>query len=324
MNMAFSRLLITAMLTTGCMGELEDIGGVDDSTPSMGRSLAIPGKSARVEATGGAGLRLRSGAGSQYAVLLVMPEGATVDVLAGPTSGWFQVEYAATTGWAHGDYLEPVTTQVGGANNLLPWTAYTAYYITQGHNGGSHIGNGAWAWDIGMPMGTPVLAAHFGTVRAVKGDSRIGGCSSAYANDANFVIIDQGNGYESLYLHVGSVTVSPGQQVNRGDLVAYSGQSGWSCGPHLHFQVQLSPSNGGGNGFYNPSIRDYFYDAGYAWDPPYGALASSRNGVSNQPRVAPPEPFAPFEPHGGAEWDLAMREASDAMVQLIAPAHAQQ
>ena len=92
-----------------------------------------------------------------------------------------------------------------------------------------------------------------------------------------------GNGYESLYLHLSSVAVAPGQTVSRGDLVGYSGQTGWSCGPHLHFQVQLSPSNGGGPGYYNPSIHDYFYDPGFAWDPVPGTLVTSQNGVSSQP-----------------------------------------
>jgi murein DD-endopeptidase MepM/ murein hydrolase activator NlpD len=106
-----------------------------------------------------------------------------------------------------------------------------------------------------------------------------------FANDANYVIVDQGNGYESLYLHLSAVTVAAGHAVQRGDLVGYSGQTGWSCGPHLHFQVQLSPSNGGGTGFYNPSIHDVFFDTGAAVDVAEGTVVTSKNGVSNQPRV---------------------------------------
>jgi murein DD-endopeptidase MepM/ murein hydrolase activator NlpD len=273
-----------------------DLAGVDDSTTPTS-SHAVVGQAATVVNTGGAGLRLRSGPGATYAVLLVMPEGASVEVIAGPNAGWFEVTYAGSTGWAHGDYLK--TSMPIGANNLLPWAPNVAFYVTQGHNSGSHVGYGAWAWDFGLPVGTPVHAAHFGTVRAVKGDSSVGGCSSAYANDANYVIVDQGNGYESLYLHLSSTAVAVGQHVQRGDLVGYSGQTGWACGPHLHAQIQLSPSNGGGTGFYNPSIHDYFYDPGYAWDPAPGELATSQNGVSNQPR----------EPDGEA-WDAAMRAAS--------------
>ncbi|HEY5927142.1 MAG TPA: M23 family metallopeptidase, partial [Kofleriaceae bacterium] len=182
--------------------------------------------------------------------------------------------------WAHGDYLR---TWKGGANNLLPWTANVSFAVTQDHNHGSHLNFDRWAWDFGTPVGTPILAAHFGTVRLVRGDSARGGCSSSFGGDANYVVIDQGNGYESLYLHLESVTVAKGQLVERGDLIGYSGQTGWSCGAHLHFAIQLSPTNGGGAGWYNPSIHDYFYDPGFAFDPAEGTVVKSQNGVSNQP-----------------------------------------
>jgi murein DD-endopeptidase MepM/ murein hydrolase activator NlpD len=293
-----------------CTGEITD-AGVDDREPptELGDRFSSTARRAQVTGTGGAGLRLRTGAGAGFAVLLVMPEGATVDVIGGPTAGWYNVRYQATTGWAHGDYLEPIAPPQG-ANNLLPWTANTSHWVTQGHNGGSHTGAGAWAWDFGMPVGTPILAAHFGTVRLVKGNSTAGGCSSAFANSANYVIVDQGNGYESLYLHLSSVSVVAGQTVSRGDLVGHSGQTGWSCGPHLHFQIQLSPSNGGGTGFYNPSIHDYFYDPDVAWDPAPGQLATSKNGVSSQPLQPADTPGAIVDLHGDVAWDSAMRAAS--------------
>lgn len=291
---------------TGCMGVAPpDVEGVDDDdsgSPDVIRAVATG--TARVVNTDGLGLRLRTGPASTYAVIALMPEGSTVKVLEAPSGAWYRVDFAGQVGWAHGSYLQssPVS---GGKNNLLPWTANTAFMVTQGHNGGSHTGLGAWAWDFGLPAGTPVLAAHVGTVRLVKGNSTVGGCSSAYANDANFVIVDQGNGYESLYLHLGSVGVAAGQSVQRGDLLGYSGQSGWSCGAHLHFQVQLSPSNGGGTGFYNPSINDVFYDTGVGVDPVPGTVVTSKNGVSTQPRTQD-------DPHGdgdGAAWDLAMQAA---------------
>jgi murein DD-endopeptidase MepM/ murein hydrolase activator NlpD len=267
-----------------CVGEAPpDPGpGADDSDESSETATiaATVGTTARVVNTGGIGLRLRSAADAASTVILLMPEGALVQVIGGPIGPWFKVTYKTSTGWAHGDYLR---TRTGGANNLLPWTANVSFAVTQGHNGGSHTGLGAWAWDFGTPIGTPVRAAHFGTVRLVKGNSTVGGCNSIYANDANFVIVDQGNGYESLYLHLSSVAVTQGQAIERGDVVGYSGQTGWSCGPHLHFQIQLSPSNGGGTGFYNPSIHDYFYDPGFAFDPAVGTVVKSQNGVSNQP-----------------------------------------
>lgn len=292
----YRRVLPICLVSIGCVGAAPPVidDGVDDSSDSQpGMLAATLAGTAKVVGTDGLGLRLRSGPGSTFAVLAVMPEGAIVRVIAGPNGPWYQVQFDGQTGWAHGDFLRAI----GGVNNLLPWTANTSFWVTQGHNGGSHTGLGAWAWDFGMPIGTPVLAAHVGTVRLVKGNSTVGGCSSAFANDANFVIVDQGNGYESLYLHLSSVAVATGTSVSRGDLVGYSGQTGWSCGPHLHFQIQLSPSNGGGTGFYNPSIHDVFYDVGSAFDPVPGTLVTSQNGVSIQPRLA--------DPRDG--WDAAMQ-----------------
>ncbi len=229
-------------------------------------------------------LNLRTGAGTGYVIHHVIAAGASVTVVSSaPNNGFYNVRHAGTTGWCHGAYLERATAS-RGVMNLLPWTAGKGFTVTQGHNGGSHTGNGAWAWDFGMPSGTPLRAAHVGVVRLVKGNSRTGGCSSAYASAANYVVLDQGNGYESLYLHLSSVTVSVGQRLERGALLGYSGQSGWACGAHLHFQIQRSPSNGG-TGWYNPTIRDFFYDSGKAWDPPAGAWAVSENAIGST--VAP-------------------------------------
>ncbi len=300
----------------GEAGEVgEELPGVDEPADDPAQDVGIldakVGSSARVVGTGGAGLRLRSFGSSNGAVVRVMPEGATVAVTDGPIGLWYRVAYSGSTGWAHGSYLR--TSQTGGKNNLLPWTANVAFRVSQGHNGGSHTGTGAWAWDFATPVGTPIRAAHVGTIRRVKGDSNVGGCSSAYANAANYVVVDQGNGYETLYLHLRSVTVGAGQAVNRGDLIGYSGQTGWSCGAHLHFQVQRSPSNGGSSSWYNPSVHDYFYDRGFAYDPSPGTTVTSGNGVSNQPRedvAGTGDHFGDVHDHhggAGAAWDEVMR-----------------
>jgi uncharacterized protein YraI len=65
-------------------------------------------------ATTTAALNLRSGPGTGYAVLRVMPAGASVNILSGPTNGaWYKVSYAGSTGYAHGDYLR----RGGGTGN---------------------------------------------------------------------------------------------------------------------------------------------------------------------------------------------------------------
>ena len=83
--------------------------------------------------------------------------------------------------------------------------------------------------DIGVPSGTPVHAAAGGTVIWC-------GWMSGYGN---LVMIDHHNGLATLYGHNTSVAVSCGQQVSQGQVVSYSGCTGFCTGPHVHFEVRL-------------------------------------------------------------------------------------
>ncbi len=127
----------------------------------------------------------------------------------------------------------------------LPWPCEQTYRCTQGHNGGSHTGLGAWAWDFGLAEGHAVHAAAAGTVRRLRMDSTQGGCDRAYANDANYVVIDHGDGTSALYLHLqtNSSVLQVGDLVAAGDFIARVGLTGWVCGAHLHFQVQENCSS---------------------------------------------------------------------------------
>ncbi len=84
--------------------------------------------------------------------------------------------------------------------------------------------------DIGVDEGTPVHAADAGTV--VEADW-LGGYG-------NCVIIDHGNGMQTVYGHNSSLCVSAGQSVAKGDLIAYAGSTGYSTGPHCHFEVRIN------------------------------------------------------------------------------------
>ena len=110
--------------------------------------------------------------------------------------------------------------------------------------------NDVWAWDFRMPEGTPVVAARDGVVRMARGDSNEGGCDPKFAPLANYVVVDHGDGVETQYLHFSSVVVTAGERVRSGDLLGYSGKTGWACGAHLHFKVahELSRS------WNNPSL----------------------------------------------------------------------
>ncbi len=153
----------------------------------------------------------------------------------------------------------------------LPWACGDSYSCTQGHNGGSHTGYGAWAWDFGLPVGTEVWAAADGTVAHLKMDSNTGGCDSAYANDGNYVVVDHGDGTAALYLHMAqwSSNLSVGQFVYAGEAVAEIGLTGWVCGAHLHFQVQSSCGS-----WWCQSMPAQFYTYG---DPGLGDWLTSEN-----------------------------------------------
>jgi hypothetical protein len=126
-----------------------------------------------------------------------------------------------------------------------------SFPVSQVHNVGSHVGNDTWAWDFRMPEGTPVVAALDGVVRLARGDSDEGGCDPAMARKANYVVIESAGNIETQYLHFSAVSVVAGQHVRRGDLLGYSGKTGWACGAHLHFKV-ATPTSAGWN---NPSVE---------------------------------------------------------------------
>lgn len=122
----------------------------------------------------------------------------------------------------------------------LPYGSGTAYRVSQGYGGTfSHQGPDRYSIDWAMPEGTPVQAARGGVVIAVKEDSHSGGPSVRWENEANYVLILHDDGTIGSYSHLkpnGSV-VNVGQRVSTGQLIAYSGNTGFSDGPHLHFCV---------------------------------------------------------------------------------------
>ncbi len=81
--------------------------------------------------------------------------------------------------------------------------------------------------------GTPIYAASDGTVVTVR-DMMIDGHYYGYGK---YVVIGHNAKYSSLYAHLMSYIVSTGQEVKKGDIIGYLGNTGWSTGPHLHFEI---------------------------------------------------------------------------------------
>jgi murein DD-endopeptidase MepM/ murein hydrolase activator NlpD len=122
----------------------------------------------------------------------------------------------------------------------LPYAAGTTFKVTQGYHGTfSHTGPDEYATDWKMPEGTIVFAAREGVVVSVKDQFEKGGAHRKYEDCANMVVIQHSDGTMAHYCHLAprSAKVRVGQKVRAGDLLAASGNTGFTSGPHLHFAV---------------------------------------------------------------------------------------
>lgn len=125
----------------------------------------------------------------------------------------------------------------------LPYTRGDKFKVTQGYNGKfSHFGSNQYAIDWDMPEGTLVRAARGGVVVRIKDDSDTGGASIYYDRYNNYVLIRHDDGTLGHYCHLqkGGCMVKVGQTVAVGDVIAHSGNTGFSSGPHLHFCVFMA------------------------------------------------------------------------------------
>lgn len=115
--------------------------------------------------------------------------------------------------------------------------------ITQGYGATSFAKygyKGKWhnGIDFGIPVGTPLFAAEAGTVLATGNQDSF--CyKGAYGR---FVLIKHENNLTTLYGHLSKYIVTPGQKVTRGQVIGYSGKTGYATGPHLHFTVFATPT----------------------------------------------------------------------------------
>jgi murein DD-endopeptidase MepM/ murein hydrolase activator NlpD len=152
----------------------------------------------------------------------------------------------------------------GGSREFVQWLIPTiargssgTAAVGGGSCGGGPIGSTAFVWpadnhslsgndfwpghlgiDIGAGEGAPVYAADSGVVTAAAG-----GYNYGYGN---YIMIDHGNGYVTLYAHLSQINVVRCQGVYAGNLIGLAGNTGNSFGAHLHFEVRLN------GGFINP------------------------------------------------------------------------
>jgi hypothetical protein len=173
----------------------------------------------------------------------------------------------------------------------LPFAAGADVRIEQGWNTNfSHNGKAAFAYDFGLYLDTPVLAAADGVVAYVHdGETACGG--SELLRNANYVTINHADGSATQYGHLAKVGVKVGDVVTAGQQIGKSGNTGYSgCQPHLHFARQYQ------GGPVTKSIPVYFI--GYADSEFHSGDVIS---APTSPCVAPSADGAlPAEPAQGA------------------------
>jgi murein DD-endopeptidase MepM/ murein hydrolase activator NlpD len=124
------------------------------------------------------------------------------------------------------DSLQSTADRVSGIGQGN-WKSPMKGELTQGYKGEAHHGI-----DIGAPIGTVVEAARKGQVKSI-------GWHDIYGN---VVIVDHGEGMESLYAHLQGISVKAGYPVIAGDNIGSCGNTGKSTGPHLHFEIRKNGS----------------------------------------------------------------------------------
>jgi murein DD-endopeptidase MepM/ murein hydrolase activator NlpD len=133
-------------------------------------------------------------------------------------------------------------------NYGLPFLKGKRYKVLQGQNSKfTHKGSfSKYAIDFKMNVGQEVCAIRDGIVISTKENSDKGGRNKKYINDANLIIIAHKDGTFAQYIHLKKegVLVAKGDSVSKGQVIGYSGNTGMSTEPHLHFAVYKPSTNG--------------------------------------------------------------------------------
>ena len=149
-------------------------------------------------------------------------------------TAWAQAEVG--TGLASVDNALPPGIRIAGLHLSWPMASFritqafgpTSFYLEPPLGKYKHFHTGV---DFAAPLGTPVMAAADGVVVAV-GDDRFG--------YGNYVVIAHGAGIATLYGHLLTTSVAVGQKIGRSQMLGLEGSSGFSTGPHVHFELRVN------------------------------------------------------------------------------------
>lgn len=130
-------------------------------------------------------------------------------------------------------------------------TPLTNYWITSPYGERVHPITGAVRMHQGVDLawdeGTPIYASRSGLVTTAEWDDACG----------NHIVINHGDGYSSIYMHMSGYAVGEGDYVSQGQVIGYVGSTGWSTGPHLHFGIMVN------GGYVNPAGYIYLDPSRY-------------------------------------------------------------
>jgi murein DD-endopeptidase MepM/ murein hydrolase activator NlpD len=118
----------------------------------------------------------------------------------------------------------PKNAKKGTGSFVWPMSGRITQWYWQGHK----------AIDIGAPTGTPIYAADSGYVVSAQ---------TSTVGYGRMVVIDHGNGYQTLYAHMQMYFVEVGQSVSKGERIGLCDSTGNSTGPHLHFEIRRNGVN---------------------------------------------------------------------------------
>ncbi|MGW2258869.1 M23 family metallopeptidase [Streptomyces sp. NPDC001780] len=197
----------------------------------------------------GLGVTVACGAGAAFAVTggghaAVASSASTATSTAAAVHQQAAIQAKAAEN-AHQAEMKQVKTKAAeakaAAKKAASWTDPVKKYALSASFG---RGGNMWAHkhsgqDFAVPVGTPVHAAHQGTV--VKAGPNGAGDGPAYGNA---IVIKHKDGTYSQYAHLSQIDVSVGQQVKTDQKIALSGNTGNSSGPHLHFEIRTTPNYG--------------------------------------------------------------------------------
>ena len=232
--------------TTADTSAASTSGGEEDPCPRV-RVVVPPGEV----------LNVRPTPSTAMAPVGTLANGAIVDVLARVAGEslenndqWYEIHSPAIDGYVWSGLVECTLDEAPTDGFFLPLECGMMAKISQGNFGDfSHQGQSAYAFDFQLVLGTPLVAIADGTVAFTyagtqPGDPCYDGGGQECINAANFVTLQHNDGTMSIYGHLSSVDVEPGELVPRGVAIGLSGSSGWSTGPHAHVARQEGCGSG--------------------------------------------------------------------------------